>query len=850
MQGVRNYPVVLLTLLALLASATAAAERRPVLDQIDAPHNYYFREMYLPQLTSGPSAVAWAPDSRSVVFSMQGSLWRQRVDSVLAEQLTAGPGYDYQPDWSPNGRWIAFVRYNGAALELERLDTVSGAIMELTRDSAVNVEPRWSPDSGRLAWVSTAGTGHFHVFVGTVNDDGMSAAAAVWPERRSTSARYYYSPIDHELSPAWSPDGKELLYVGNPEINYGTGALWRRGLAADARPVLVREEETTWKARPDWSPDGKRVIYSSYAGRQWHQLWIATAAGGGDPLPVSFGEYDNTGARWSPDGKQIAFISNRNGATEIWLQEILGGRQRLLDIRERRYRQPVGELRLKTVDTQDRPVAARVEMLGADGRAYAPNDAWVHADDGFDRRKTQFEAHYFHTRGDTVVTLPAGTASITVWRGLEHQVTRRSVKITAGKSEDLTVPLQPLALPSDWTQQWLSGDVHVHMNYAGTYRATPERLVAQATAEDLDLVFNLIVNKEQRVPDIGYFSTAPDPASTDSVLLLHSQEFHTSYWGHLGLLGLRDHFLLPDFSAYPNTAFASPYPTNAAVADLAHQQGALVGYVHPFDELPDPAKDVALTHELPVDVALGKVDYYEVLGFSDHKISATVWYRLLNCGFRPAAAAGTDAMTNFASLRGPVGLNRVYVLTPHASAEPAVREAEWLAGLKAGHTMATNGPLLGFVVEGQPPGSEIAMPAASGEVHYRGFLRSAVPADHLEIIFNGKVVRTIRLTGDRTSADIDGRVKVTAPGWLLLRAWNDDSSPLTLDGYPYATTNPVFFQNAGATIRCGADADYLLAWIDRVYAAAAAHTGYNTTIERETTLAQIRAARTVIAGRR
>ena len=86
----------------------------------------------------------------------------------------------------------------------------------------------------------------------------------------------------------------------------------------------------------------------------------------------------------------------------------------------------------------------------------------------------------------------------------------------------------------------------------------------------------------------------------------------------------------------------------------------LVGYVHPYDTFPDPAKDATLTHELPVDAALGKVDYIEVLGFSDHKSTAAVWYRLLNCGFRLPAAAGTDAMANFASLRGPVGLNRVY----------------------------------------------------------------------------------------------------------------------------------------------------------------------------------------------
>src|ERR1700755_3420623 len=76
---------------ALLAFAPfATAQRKPVLQQIDLPHPYYYREMYLPQLTSGPSSVTWSPDSREVIYSMAGSLWRQRIDSTTAQQLTDG----------------------------------------------------------------------------------------------------------------------------------------------------------------------------------------------------------------------------------------------------------------------------------------------------------------------------------------------------------------------------------------------------------------------------------------------------------------------------------------------------------------------------------------------------------------------------------------------------------------------------------------------------------------------------------------------------------------------------------------------------------------------------------------
>ncbi|HVN99972.1 MAG TPA: CehA/McbA family metallohydrolase, partial [Steroidobacteraceae bacterium] len=387
------------------------------------------------------------------------------------------------------------------------------------------------------------------------------------------------------------------------------------------------------------------------------------------------------------------------------------------------------------------------------------------------------------------------------------------------------------------------------------YRDTPQRLVAQATAEDLDAVFDLVVNKEQRIPDIGYFSPEPDKASTASVLLSHGQEYHTSYWGHLGLLGLDDHFLLPGYAAYTNTAAASLYPTNAAIADLAHAQSALVGYVHPFDEPPDPQHDESLTSELPVDVALGKVDYYEVPGFSDHKAGATVWHRLLNCGFRPSAAAGTDAMANYASMRGPVGLNRVYVedgSEPQgsSSADRHARLEHWLRALKAGHSMATNSALLGLEVNGQGPGSELSLATGAATVHVKGFMRSIVPIDHLQLISQGKVLREIALQGDRRSADIDEQVEVSAPGWVLLRAWNEQASPDVFDIYPYATTNPVFFGSPGAATHCGADADYFIAWIDRLADAARVHPDYNTPLERQATLDQIAAARKVFEQRR
>jgi Tol biopolymer transport system component len=99
--------------------------------------------------------VAWSPDGSALVYSLQGRLWRQRIGTEEAEQLTAGGGYDFQPDWSPDGQSIVYVSYQDDAMELWLLDLDSLESRPLTANGAVNLEPRFSPDGKRLAFVST-----------------------------------------------------------------------------------------------------------------------------------------------------------------------------------------------------------------------------------------------------------------------------------------------------------------------------------------------------------------------------------------------------------------------------------------------------------------------------------------------------------------------------------------------------------------------------------------------------------------------------------------------------------------------------------------------------------------------
>ena len=822
----------LLSLLLLGPVEAIAAGREAVLKQVDLPHSYYWRELYIPQLTTGPSSAAFTPDGKTLVYSKSGSLWRQRIGSDEAFELThPRAAYDYQPDVAADGKSVVFARYDGAAFQLWRLDLATGREQKLTTGNAVNVEPRLSPDGRRIVWVSTEGTGHLNLFIADIGPKGLRNARLLIGERQSKIPRYYYSTFDHAVNPSWSSDGKRILFVTNHEVAWGTGDIWSVAVDDPRDRRKIWSEETSWSARPEASPDGKRILIASYQGRQWRQLWLTTPSGAA-PLPLTFGDFDLSNARWSPDGERIAFVSNEGGNTSLAVREFVGGAMIPVAAKRRHYKQQQARLTIDIRDEQGRSVAARVAVIGSDGRAAAPSEAWMHADDGFDRALQPTETHYFHCPSPCTLDAPAGETIIWVQRGFRYAPWKRTTSLTAGSDTTLPVTLQRHDLPRSFGT-WRSADLHVHMNYGGHYRNTPAKLVDQARAEDLDVVYNLIVNKEERIPDIG-FPVGRDPASSADVLLMHAQEFHTSYWGHLGLLHLSDHVLTPDFSAYQHTALASPYPHNGVISNLARAQGALVGYVHPFDWLIDPATEKSLTNQFPADVAAGKIDYVEVVGFADHRSTAAIWYRLLNLGFRLPAGAGTDAMANYASLRGPVGMNRVFLETGGDLTPAGVRNA-----LKEGRTFATNGPLLGLEVSGERPGGTVRRDAP-GKLHYRIALRSPVAVDHLELVQNGRVVKRFELSGDRRSLDAEGELEVDTGGWLLLRASNDAADPQVLDLYPYATTSPIYLDLPGGVPTAREDAAYFAAWMERVLRAVEARDDYNDAREREATLAHLR----------
>jgi TolB protein len=285
---------------------------------------------------------------------------------------------------------------------------------------------------------------------------------------------------------------------------------------------------------------------------------------------------------------------------------------------------------------------------------------------------------------------------------------------------------------------------------------------------------------------------------------------------------------------------------------MAHARGALVGVAHPFDEDPAavPRTQEDTPEELAADVALGKLDYLEVVGFNDYRATAGVWHRLLDLGFRLPAGAGTDAMANFASLRGPVGMDRVYARVP---AGP-VKIESFLAALKSGKTVATNGPLLEFSLNSEQIGGEVKLDGAKS-VPFLASLRSIVPLSHWELVCYGTkpvrgssgpyFVQELEMNDSHDGGEAHGEVAIEKSGWCVVRASSDKSEHPILDNYIYATTSPIYVTVDGKRPVSHDDAEYFVAWMDRTMALASKYAYWNSDAEKEFAIARLAKAKKI-----
>lgn len=800
-------------------------------------HNYYLP----PAPSSTPWAPAWSPDGKWLAVSMAGSIWRVELESGRARELTAGPRYHGSSELSPDGRFLVYTADDsGRSIRLEVLDLASGESRPLADDGGLYADPRFSRDGRYLAYVSTRPNGYFNVYVRRFEDGALAGEEiAVTRDQSFGRDRLYFGEWDMHTQPAWLPDGKELLLVSNRGNPLGAGDVWRVPVEPNgiARGVRVLQEQTLYRTQPDVSPDGDRFVYSSTRGAadQWNNLWLQPTRGG-EPYKLTFFQHDAFHPRFSPDGERIAFVSNEGGLPQLVVLDSFGGRQRKLAIGERTYRRPTGRLVLRTLDAETgAPLAARIELRAADGRSYAPADAYARVSGAGDR--------VFHSRGEARLELPAGRLSAGATRGFEFWPERAEAELVAGGETTLELRLRRL---TDMTARcWHSGSTHVHMNYAGNLGNTLENLLFMADAEDLDLVGEQVANKDNRVLDHQHFKPGggAHPLSTRERVLVVGQEYRPPFYGHVFMLGLREHLISPFLTGYEGTALASLYPSNTDMLRLAKGQGATTGYVHPWSGDADPlAGDLGGAKGFLVDAALGTSDALE--WSAANRASFFPWYAALNNGLRVAAVGGEDSITNLHAWK-LIGSQRTYVF----SCDRGLSAESWLENLRRGQAFVSNGPLLQLAVNGKKPGEDVRLPPGGRPVRVEATVQSIVPLERAWLVFRGETLAEVPLGGDRRTASLETELKLERSGWLILRAEGKPAERAPLDAsYAQAFTNPVWISVGGAPVRDRAAAEYGMKWIDKLRALAEAHPGWRSEREKDHVFAQLAAARKVYEG--
>jgi Tol biopolymer transport system component len=803
-------------------------------------HNYYLP----PAGSSTPWWPSWSPDGQSIAFAMHGSLWRMAVTTGAvdgrAEEIVTAPEYLSSPEWSPDGRYLAYTADDsGRSINLRVFDTESRQSINVTTGEHVNVEPSWSPDGTRLAYVSTAPNGYFNIFVVAMEKGRPGVTTQVTTDHQFGRDRLYFGDFDVHLSPSWSPDGRELMFVSNRGIPLGSGGIWRAPVVADVMSGsgarLIHKEETLYRTRPDWSPDGKRLVYASHLGGQYTNLFVLPATGG-EPYKMTFGDHDSFLPRWSPDGEWIVYISNEQGLPHLKLLKSWGGEQRLLPIREKKWSRPMGRVSVTIVDESGRPTEARVYQQASDGKPHTPDEAY--------ERVSQLDRRLFHTRGRYEVDVPAGPFTIETVKGFEYDVARTTVDVQPGGKHDVRLTLQRLVNLRQ--KGWYSGTNHAHMNYAGNLHNTPANMLFMAASEDLNVVGLQIANKDNRILDYQHFvpGQAQHPLSTALRIMHVGQEYRPPFYGHISLFNLQRHLVSPFVTGYEGTGVESLYPSNTDILRYAKQQGGIGAYVHPYSGARDPIETTLGTAKaFPVDVALESVSYHELWSQNAGDAPLTVWYRLLNTGFRVPVTGGEDSISNLHDIE-LVGSVRGYF---HLAGQP-LTWGNWMKALLAGRGFVTNGPLIEFTVDNKMPGEEVAMSSA-GRVVARVAVSSIAPLERVEVIRNGEVVHSASPARQSRLSVFEVPLLMSQSGWLSVRAIGANRTFPVENTRPQAVTNPVYVIVGGRPIRDRASAEYFVKWIDRLTQMAAEHPGWRSDREKAHVMAQFAEARAIYQQR-